>query len=156
MAQGALVERGALLAAGQAVASRSAPAANAGVAGTRSVWEGVYSAGQAEHGKVTFDRACASCHGGDLRGAGDAALALTGPGFVGRWNGHPLSDLYLKVGREQGDQTKTMMRPMEINETVAYLLSANGFPAGPRDLSQVFSDLEQITFVAASPQTAQR
>src|SRR5262245_3381785 len=108
VAQGGLIERRAL-AADQSAASRSTHAAGAG--GARSVWDGVYSAEQAERGKFTFDRACASCHAPDLRGAGDATLALTGPGFLGHWNGHPLSDLYLKVGREQGDQTKTMMRP---------------------------------------------
>jgi mono/diheme cytochrome c family protein len=138
---------GPLSAAGQATVSSTPTNSTTGTS-TRSIWDGVYTAEQADRGKVTFDRACARCHGADLRGAGKIELSLAGPTFASRWNGRPLSDLYLKVGREQGDQTKTMMRPMEINETLAYILSANGFPAGQTALSQVFSDLEQITLLA--------
>lgn len=153
VAQGALMERGAPSAAGQTGGSRSGT--NSGTT-ERSVWDGVYTVQQAERGKITFDRACASCHGDDLRGGGNPELTLAGPVFVSRWNGRPLSDLYLKVGREQGDQTKTMMRPVEINETLAYVLEANKFPAGQTGLSQLFSDLERITLSATPPQKAAR
>ncbi len=75
------------------------------------------------------------------------ALALVGPPFLSRWNGRPLSDLYLKVAREQHEATKTMMRPREINETLTYILKENGMPAGTA-LSENFSALERILFTA--------
>src|ERR1700721_1956122 len=37
-----------------------------------SVWDGVYTAGQADRGKALYGKQCASCHGAGLDGSGQA------------------------------------------------------------------------------------
>lgn len=152
-----LVAAGAFLRANPQVrhegpASSVEPRSASGVAtaSSNSIWSGVYSEAQAEKGRVTYMRACSSCHKDDLGGDGKSELILVGAPFLSRWNMRPLSDLYVKVAREQHEVTRTMMRPLEINETLAFLLKANGMPAGPNELSINFSDLERIVITASS------
>src|SRR5258708_1055958 len=64
----------------------------AGPGMSRTVWDSVYSADQATRGEASYLKSCARCHKASLSGA-DEASPLTGSGFLGNWNGLPLSDL---------------------------------------------------------------
>ena len=44
------------------------------------IWDGVYSAAQAERGRAVYEARCSRCHGNDLNGVSGSALA--GEGFV--------------------------------------------------------------------------
>ena len=43
-------------------------------AATKTVWDGVYTADQAERGRGFYAEHCARCHGGDLQGGEHRAL----------------------------------------------------------------------------------
>jgi S-disulfanyl-L-cysteine oxidoreductase SoxD len=103
------------------------------------IWQGVYTAAQAERGKTTFNTACIRCHGADL--AGTTAPALKGDRFQTSWGGDVIESLFGKIrdtmppnfGTSIDDQTKL--------DIVTYILQTNGYPAGPTELALASSDL---------------
>src|SRR5262245_24711681 len=50
---------------------------------SRTVWDGVYTAAQADRGRGFYSEHCAKCHGGDLQGG--EGRALTGDRFWTSW-----------------------------------------------------------------------
>lgn len=120
----------------------------AGAQSPASVWDGVYSDGQAAHGAAFYQSACASCHGDKLQGKGQTP-ALMGSDFTMNWNGMTVGDLFDKIQTSMpADKPGSLSR--EQNATlVAYLLSANQFPSGAAELSSDAERLRQIRFEAA-------
>ena len=55
-----------------------------------------YTAAQAAAGKTAYDASCASCHGGNLDD-GALAPALKGVGFVQKYGGKSVENLFAKV-----------------------------------------------------------
>ena len=113
-----------------------------------SVWDGIYSAEQARKGEALYRQECASCHGEKLEGRGQAP-PLTGSDFTMDWNGMTLDDLFEKMQTSMpADQPGHLSR--EQNATLlAFILSANQFPAGASELSTDSERLRQIRFEAA-------
>jgi len=113
-----------------------------------SVRDGVYSAEQARKGEALYRQECASCHGEKLEGRGQAP-PLTGADFIMDWNGMTVGDLFEKMQTSMpADQPGHLSR--EQNATLlAFILSANQFPAGAAELSTDGERLQQIRFEAA-------
>jgi mono/diheme cytochrome c family protein len=113
-----------------------------------SVWDGIYSAEQARKGEALYHQECASCHGEKLEGRGQAP-PLTGSDFTMDWNGMTVDDLFEKMQTSMpADQPGHLSR--EQNATLlAFILSANKFPAGAAELSTDGERLRQIRFEAA-------
>jgi mono/diheme cytochrome c family protein len=110
-----------------------------------SVWDGVYSAQQAEQGKALYQKQCASCHGADLDGGGTAP-PLKGADFKGNWNGQTAGDLFEKMQTTMpADQPGRLSRE-ENAAILAFLLTSNGFPAGQKDLPTDGGVLAKIRF----------
>src|SRR2546430_16270645 len=65
-------------------------------AGSRSVWDGVYTEEQAKRGEPVYQKECAACHGAMMTG-GESAPPLTGGGFQANWNGLTLGDLFDRI-----------------------------------------------------------
>jgi mono/diheme cytochrome c family protein len=113
-----------------------------------SVWDGVYSHGQAERGAALYQTACASCHGDKLQGKGQTP-ALIGSDFVMNWSGMALGDLFDKIQTSMpADKPGSLSREQNAS-LVAYLLSANKFPSGKAELSSDAERLRQIRLEAA-------
>src|SRR5215469_6744397 len=101
----------------------------------RSVWDGVFTADQAKRGQARYAELCASCHGDTLAG-GESAPPLAGGEFLSNWNTLSVGDLF--------DRTRSTMpqnKPGSLNreataEILAFVLSANQFPAGKTDMPQ--------------------
>ncbi len=90
--------------------------------------EGVYTAAQAAAGRAVYEQACARCHQSNLQGSFEAP-PLAGESFLRFWGELSPRDLY--------DRTRGSMPPDEdaladeaYVDVVAYLLRANGAPAG--------------------------
>lgn len=116
----------------------------------RTVWDGVYSAAQAARGQKVYAAECARCHGDKLEGIDDAP-GLTNKAFQDAWNGKPLGRLVDITRRTMPPETAgTMSRPTTI-DVVAYMLSANGYPAGPTDLTTNAAALREIMIEAKKP-----
>ena len=109
-----------------------------------SARDGVFSKEQVARGRAAYNTQCARCHGETL-GGGENSPALVDDVFFTFWNGKTVGDLV--------EYTRTMMPsdgPGRITrkrciDIAAYLLSANGFPAGDTEFPTELAALTQIT-----------
>ncbi len=119
--------------------------------GSRSVWDGVYTAEQAKRGAPLYTQYCASCHGPSLEG-GEMSPALVGLDFTSNWNGLTLGDLFerMRVSMPQNDPGS--LSRQQNADILACVLSSNKFPAGTTELALKTEVLKEIRFVAFKPQ----
>jgi mono/diheme cytochrome c family protein len=116
--------------------------------GAASVWDGVYTAPQSQSGGGLYAKDCASCHGGKLEGR-EQAPPLAGAEFIMNWADSTVGDLFEKIQTSMpADQPGRLSR--EQNAAIlAYILSANKFPAGTKALPADGEKLRPIRFAAA-------
>jgi mono/diheme cytochrome c family protein len=118
---------------------------------TRSVWDGVYSSEQAKRGQARYNEQCASCHGQALEG-GESAPPLAGGEFLSNWGGLSVGELFDRT-RSTMPQSKPGSLSREANaEILAYVFSANQFPAGKADMPQASEVLKEIKIDATKPE----
>jgi aldose sugar dehydrogenase len=113
----------------------------------RSASSGVYTHEQESRGKTIYAQQCASCHGAELNG-GDEAPALTGEVFLGNWRSRSLGELFDKVQTSMPADRPGTLSPEKNADILAYILAANQFPAGAKELSTQEATLRQIQFAA--------
>jgi quinoprotein glucose dehydrogenase len=99
----------------------------------RSVWEGVYSSGQADRGKMSFQTFCADCHAGALNGF--VEKELIGPSFRKNWDAATANDLFQKISVTMPANDRGSLSRKVYVDIIAYILQANGYPAGMDDLT---------------------
>jgi S-disulfanyl-L-cysteine oxidoreductase SoxD len=98
-----------------------------------SIWQGVYTAAQAERGKGVFSTACVRCHGADL--SGTTAPSLKGDRFMNAWGGETLTRLFEKIRDTMPPNFGTILGDATKLDIVTYILQSNGYPAGAKELS---------------------
>jgi len=103
------------------------PAQQGGFA--RSVRTGVYSSAEATAGRAVYARACAACHGADFRPA-PGVPPISGNAFLANWSGRSLADLYTLIHTTMPPGAAGTLSEGEHRAALAYILQANGFPAG--------------------------
>ena len=100
----------------------------------RTVWDGVYTAGQAARGKVVYDTSCGACHLPDMSGS-DEARPLAGDRFMQDWREDTLHTLFVRIRNLMPfDEPATLAEDAYL-DSVAYILEYNGFPPGDRELT---------------------
>lgn len=105
--------------------------------------DGVYTAEQAARGKTAYGQACANCHMDDLSGSGQAP-PLAGDVFLQTWEGRTLAEL-LEITRTTMPMNQPdSMSPQEYIDMVAFMVQANGFPAGKDELKNDPETLKNI------------
>lgn len=112
---------------------------------SQSVWDGVYTDAQASRGERTYGRSCEQCHGPDL--AGDPVMeipALSLDSFMTSWNGRSVKDLFDTVRRAMPKDKPGSLGTGAYVDVVAYLLEANKFPSGSRELPRTPEQLDTI------------
>ena len=117
---------------------------------SRSVWEKVFTAEQAKRGQAVYSADCAACHGAMLDGI-DAAPALLGGGFMGRWDGVNLGDMVERIRVSMPLSDPASLSRQQVVDLLSYILSANGVPAGDAELPPEPARLGQIVFRASRP-----
>ncbi|MEE2964664.1 MAG: cytochrome c [Acidobacteriota bacterium] len=124
--------------------------APAGAAQNRTVWDGVYTAEQAQRGAPLYEQSCAECHGSDLTG-GEMAPGLAGSEFAWNWNGLSVGDLFerVRISMPQGEPS-TVSR-QDKADILAFMFERSGFPAGETELASRTAMLAGINFVAEAP-----
>lgn len=110
---------------------------------TKTVWDGVFTAEQAERGNETYKTLCSECHGGDLMGDGFAP-ALTGADFQGNWNDLTVGDLFERIRISMPPSGPSTVTPEQKADIVAHILNYNKYPAGQTELEPKTEALKLI------------
>ena len=112
----------------------------------KTTLDGVYTAAQSARGQKIYTDSCASCHGDDLSGGGQAP-ALAGKDFNVDWTDLTMSDLYERThGTMPADKPGTLT-PAQTADVIAFLLQKGHFPAGQTELPADAAALKEIKFV---------
>ena len=117
---------------------------------TKSIWDGVYSEAQATRGKALYSQECASCHGGELTG-GEMAPPLAGGEFMAGWDGLTIGDLFERVRISMPQNAPGSLSGQQNADILAFMFSANKFPAGAEELPKEAGILKQIKFEVKKP-----
>jgi mono/diheme cytochrome c family protein len=115
----------------------------------QSVWDGVYTDGQADRGRAQYAQRCAMCHGPVLEGNGEAP-PLTGE-FIPDWAGMSLADLHDKIRITMPLNAPGTLTPSAASDILAYILKADNFPAGSKELGSDLASLGAISFDVSKP-----
>ena len=112
----------------------------------RTVWDGVFTAAQAERGRGFFLANCAECHGAALEGG--EKQALKGDRFWSDWQETTVDYLLGRISRnmpfsEDGSLAGTLGMATYV-DIVAHILNTNGFPPGVTELTAASSAGVQI------------
>ena len=115
----------------------SAPVEAQAAPPARYAWDGVYTDLQADRGEREYGRTCAHCHGLSLEGDGASEVpTLVSDPFLRRWRGRTAQSLFDTLMRSMPADARGSMTPRMTADMVAYLLRANGVPAGQSPLPQ--------------------
>ena len=99
----------------------------------RTVWDGVFTAAQAERGKEAYAVHCSSCHSDDLQGV--AGPALTGQQFLDEWREDTVKSLFTFIRIQMPQRSRGSLSEETYIDILAHILSVNTFPAGAKELS---------------------
>jgi mono/diheme cytochrome c family protein len=116
----------------------------------KTVWDSVYSTAQAARGESAYAKGCARCHGAALTG-GDQSPPLAGSAFLGNWNGQSLIDLHQRIKTTMPSDSIGIYDAKFVTDVVAFMLKANGFPAGDAELPTSDDTLKTITIRTSRP-----
>lgn len=105
--------------------------------------EGWYTKAQAGRGQDLYKKRCAACHGVTFV-PDDFSPGLTGAAFDWRWRARTAYDLFEVIRTTMPPGEEGSLGPRATAEIVAYLLQANGFPSGTRELSAERENLERM------------
>ena len=112
--------------------------------------EGVYTAAQAESGRAMYERECAVCHQSNLQGTFEAPQ-LAGESFLRFWGDLSPGDLFVRISGSMPPGQAGSLTDEAYLDVVAYLLQANGAPAGGAALTQAATvPIEAAVSVASS------
>ena len=132
-----------LLVAALAIASCGATAAaQQDSTPTKTSRAGVYSAEQAERGRMQYAVNCRSCH---------PAASHTGVTFAKWWKDRTLADLFGYMSSQMPKNDPGSLAPEQYADVVAYLLKMNAMPAGPAELLPDSASLAQIRIELPPP-----
>jgi len=99
----------------------------------QTVWEGLYSDAQAARGRDAYSKACAHCHMDDL-GGHEYAGALAGYPFQMKWEDASVAEVFGRI-RTMPLGEAGSLSTQEYLDILAYVLEANGYPAGQDELT---------------------
>ena len=117
---------------------------------TKSVWDGVYTEEQAKRGAPLYSEQCASCHGPELMG-GEMAPPLATGDFLSGWDSLTMGDLFERIRISMPQNNPGSLSGQQNADILAFVLSANKFPAGQTELSNQGMALKDIKFEAKKP-----
>ncbi len=136
-----------LLVAGVTVLASAGTTAQA-----RSIWNGVYSAAQADRGQTLYMQNCARCHGVNLWGTFEI------PPLVGRfmpyYAGSTLDVLFDYISTAMPLDHPGALSPTTNADIVAYILKSNDIPSGAKELSP--DTLKAIHFDSAASRSTRK
>jgi len=122
--------------------------------GSGSAWAQMespnFTRAQAAQGQSAFDEHCATCHGPNL-GDGVYGPALEGAGFVQKWGGKSLGELFARTFFTMPPAEPGSLSHETYVEILAYVLQKNGVHEGPEKLPTDPAALGKIVIPATGP-----
>jgi mono/diheme cytochrome c family protein len=112
---------------------------------TKSVWDGVYTADQAQRGSPLYAQYCSSCHGPELAG-GEMAPPLASGDFLSGWDGLTVGDLFERIRISMPQNNPGSLSGQQNADILSFLLSSNKFPTGSEELPKEAMVLKTIKF----------
>lgn len=110
-----------------------------------SLWDGVFTAEQAERAWEPYNEDCVACHGNTLRGT-PGAPRIIGSAFRNKWEGESLASFVqwltdnMPAGRGGSLSAETYA------DLAALVLQENGYPAGEAEIIPGDENLQNIVF----------
>jgi len=99
---------------------------------TKTVWDGVYTAAQAERGGAAYAEKCSQCHEADLSGYRGI---LKRDRFLEHWRETSLDNVFTTLSTTMPrDAPGTLSEALNL-DILAFVLRADGFPAGGDELT---------------------
>jgi S-disulfanyl-L-cysteine oxidoreductase SoxD len=117
---------------------------------TRTVWDGVYTASQAERGRASYRQSCVSCHRDDLRGD-NTAPSLVGESFLFLWGDMSVGELSARIQKVMPPDRPGSLTPQTYVDIIAFILQKNAFPSGNVELGIDPETLQQIHITTTRP-----
>lgn len=124
-----------LVLCGLAAGAGVVPAQERDGVATASTLDGVFTAAQATRGEASFRSICANCH---------SVKQFTTPGLFRSWGGRPIRELFEMIRTLMPDDNPGGLDRQVYVDVLAYLLKANGYPAGRTELPAGDAALRQI------------
>jgi S-disulfanyl-L-cysteine oxidoreductase SoxD len=94
-------------------------------AGGKTIWDGVYTAAQANRGQQTVQQNCVACH---------SAQEWSNTGFLGAWSGRSVRDLHVMIRSSMPLDAPGRLSRQEYSDVIAYMLRLSDAPTGEREL----------------------
>jgi mono/diheme cytochrome c family protein len=118
------------------------------------IWNGVYTAAQADRGRMAYDNHCSDCHHEDL--SGGEGPALIGSTFMVKWEMQSVERLFHKIRDTMPEAGSTEVTDAQKLDIVAYILQQNGFPAGAAELTDSKGGLATVRMIPRGGPSAPR
>src|SRR3954470_13088392 len=97
---------------------------NAGCSRDKTVWDGVYTAAQADRGREVYNSQCVQCHTPDLN------TGLSGPLFMNDWREDRLASLFEQMKTNMPSDAPSTLSDQQYLDVLTFILRKNGFPEG--------------------------
>ena len=115
----------------------------------KTTWDAVFTADQAKRGQTLFSDTCAACHGDDL--SGGLGPPLAGAEFGSHWDDTDLAQLYDFISQTMPQSNPGSLKPAEVADLMAFLVSKTTAPAGDAPLPIDTAALKTIKFFSKKP-----
>ena len=102
-------------------------------AADKTVWDGVYTAGQATRGAALYASECSGCHRDGLPER--AAPAADGGRFMEAWAEDSLKSLFTVIKTTMPQPAPGSLSDAAYTDILAYILEENAFPSGSEELT---------------------
>ena len=114
----------------------------------RGIADGVFSKDQVTRGRGQYLANCnLGCHGPGLTGS-ERVPALAGEGFVQRWQGRSVNELFQRIKLTMPQTAPRSLSDETYVDIAAFVLDSNGYPPGPQELRPDAQVLRNIIIVA--------
>ena len=118
---------------------------------TNKIRRAFYSEEEAKRGLTEYANYCAKCHLENLGGSGSAP-GLVGSAFMRDF--YTVGDFYSKVSMSMPADNVHGLSDATYLDIVAYLLKANGLPAGKKDLKPDVNEMKEMVLSEGSAPTS--
>jgi alcohol dehydrogenase (cytochrome c) len=105
---------------------------------------------QSGRGQLAFDIHCASCHGKNLND-GAYGPPLKGAGFLQRWGGSSLDELFIHIASTMPTAAPRSLSDQVYADILAYVIEHNGVHPGPSELEPEPGQLKQVVLPTSGP-----